>query len=108
MKNFFLFLFFIKLYIFTNQKEETKNEIKTFSYDKKDINIDCIKNKCKLENTQCKKINGKQICNCYKCYTYSRVEKIYCGYSQKRQLTAFLLEIFPGFGAGYFYIGKKN
>ena len=108
MKNFFLFLFFIKLYIFTNQKEETKNEIKIFLYDNKDIDIDCINNKCKLENTQCKIINGKQICNCYKCYTYLRKENIYCGYSQKRQLTAFLLEIFPGFGAGYFYIGEKK
>ena len=93
-KNLFLFLFFINLYHFSNQKE---NET--------DFNIDCKIKKCKLENTQCKTIGEKQICNCYKCYTYNKEQDLYCGYAQKRQSTAFILEIIPGFGAGYFYLG---
>ena len=104
-KNLFLFLFFINLYHFSNQKEESNNETKM---NETDFNIDCTVKNCKIENAQCKKIGEKQICNCYKCYTYNREQNLYCGYAQKRQSTALLLEVFPGFGAGFFYIGNTQ
>ena len=96
-KNLFLFLFFINLYHFSNQKE---NET--------DFNIDCTVKNCKIENAKCTHNGKQQICNCTKCYTYNREQNIYCGYAQKRQSTAFLLEIILGFGAGYFYIGNTR
>ncbi len=64
---------------------------------------DCSKvETCERKNADCNSDYTK--CTCYKGYTTSKEGKI-CGYEQKRQLTAFLLELFVGFGAGHFYRG---
>ena len=39
-------------------------------------------------------------------YNKNLDDKNYCDYKQKKQLTAFLLELFVGFGAGHFYRGN--
>ena len=109
MEKLFLFLLFINLNNLSNQKEEIKKNKRLTYTNEDDFDINCTNEKCNLENAQCKKnVDGNLICNCYKCYTYNRKEKLYCGYAQKRQSTAFLLEIIPGFGAGYYYIGRKT
>ncbi len=70
------------------------------------IEYDCRdESKCERKNANCN--DDFSVCTCYKGYTNVTNGKM-CGYEQKRQLTAFLLEIFPGFGAGYFYIGEKK
>ena len=39
-------------------------------------------------------------------YNKNLDNSLYCDYKQKKQLTAFLLELFVGFGAGHFYRGN--
>ena len=67
------------------------------------IEYDCRdESKCERKNANCN--DDFSICTCYKGYTNVTNGKM-CGYEQKRQLTAFLLELFVGFGAGHFYRG---
>ena len=42
-------------------------------------------------------------CTCNKQFANDEGNKTACTYERKRQLTAFLLELFVGFGAGHFY-----
>ena len=48
--------------------------------------------------------NGKDNCICEAGFTTYPVEAVpQCNYAQKKQLVAFLCELFLGFGAGHFY-----
>ena len=68
------------------------------------VEIDCSdESKCERKNANCNSDYTK--CTCYKGYTTNKGTNKLCGYEQKRQLTAFLLELFVGFGAGHFYRG---
>ena len=60
---------------------------------------------CNMEHTFCSD-EEKEKCSCYKAYIYNNDTDKQCDYKQKKQLTAFLLELFVGFGAGHFYRGK--
>ena len=76
------------------ENESDKNLIKNKEYD-------CIaeKDKCVMENMECNETNTSCVCKEH----YVDGAK-YCEYKQKKkQLTAFLLELFVGFGAGHFY-----
>ena len=55
------------------------------------------------DNTHCICITG--YVNGYE-YNKNLDNSSYCDYKQKKQLTAFLLELFVGFGAGHFYRGN--
>ena len=51
------------------------------------------------------------VCECNKGYSSFGIDTnsttdIYCCFSKKSQLTAFLLELFIGFGTGHFYLGN--
>ena len=47
--------------------------------------------------------NVRTNCKCNKQFANIKGNKTACTYERKRQLTAFLLELFVGFGAGHFY-----
>lgn len=70
--------------------------------------VDCSGNnpKCVLENMVCENDTMKINCTCKEGYYpnfNNETDKNYCEIEQKKQLTAFLLELFVGFGAGHFY-----
>ena len=61
-------------------------------------------NRCFLKNMDCDE--NLHNCKCKEGYVnYKQANQIflYCYFEQKKQLTAFLLELFLGFGAGHFY-----
>ena len=62
------------------------------------------KEKCNLDNMNC--TNDTRVeCNCKEGFTTIKGDNNnkYCSIERKKQLTAFLLELFVGFGAGHFY-----
>ena len=64
------------------------------------------KHKCILENMDCENKTEGINCTCKEGYYDNNEDKInadYCSIEKKKQLTAFLLELFVGFGAGHFY-----
>ena len=68
--------------------------------------VDCTDNpRCFVENMNCEK--NLTNCTCKEGYfpnfENETKEHGYCEIEQKKQLTAFLLELFVGFGAGHFY-----
>ena len=74
--------------------------------------INCNKThkyKCILENMDCEDPENHTNCTCKDDYFPNfddKIETDYCKLKQKKQLTAFLLELFVGFGSGHFY--RKN
>ena len=73
--------------------------------DLKDQKYNCsseeIAPKCNIEHMDC---NGdKSECSCKAEYATEPNGSRYCEVERKKQLTAFLLELFVGFGAGHFY-----
>jgi uncharacterized membrane protein (Fun14 family) len=80
----------------TDSLEEKNNKI--IYYDCKDEEI--RKSKCELKNMNCTEDYN---CTCKNGYVTLDNSK-YCEIARKKkQLTAFLLELFVGFGAGHFY-----
>ena len=72
--------------------------------DSKDQKYNCsgeIAAKCNIEHMDCK--NENQECTCKAEYATDPNGSRYCEVERKKQLTAFLLELFVGFGAGHFY-----
>ena len=73
--------------------------------DLKDQKYNCssgeIAPKCNIEHMDCK--NENQECTCKAEYATDPNGSRYCEVERKKQLTAFLLELFVGFGAGHFY-----
>ena len=57
---------------------------------------------CDLDHMDCQPDSNYTNCTCKTGYTHTSKSKK-CEYQQKKQLTAFLLELFVGFGAGHFY-----
>lgn len=58
-------------------------------------------------NATCVEVNDTFECQCAKGFTTSEEDSLYqCCYKQKSSFTAFLLEVFIGFGAGHFYVGN--
>lgn len=81
----------------TEYKTTLRNLVEEFSCEEE--------SNCNMEHTFCSD-DEKTKCSCYKAYIYNNDTKKQCDYKQKKQLTAFLLELFVGFGAGHFYRGK--
>ena len=73
--------------------------------DSKDQKFDCssVENstKCNFEHMDCNDL--KTECSCKAEYANDPKGSKYCDVERKKQLTAFLLELFVGFGAGHFY-----
>ena len=69
--------------------------------DKEEI-INCTKVACEFANMNCTKDNA-EYCKCKDEYASIKSESKKCTIKRKKQLTAFLLELFVGFGAGHFY-----
>ena len=69
--------------------------------------VDCFGNpRCAIENMNCENSTGLKNCTCKEGYFpnfQNETSHKYCEIEQKKQLTAFLLELFVGFGAGHFY-----
>ena len=94
----------------TNLKDVS--EIKEINKDRKIVeitNFSCKNGEedCKMINTICKDTKNKEICHCKREYYAINPEedgKTHCSSKRpKKQLTAFLLELFITFGAGHFY-----
>lgn len=65
----------------------------------------CGSSLCSTQHSNC--VYGN--CVCIKGYiTFPIDSPSKCCYEQKKQLTAFLVEFFVGFGAGHFYIGRYD
>lgn len=71
-------------------KDSTSNEV---------IIYDCTQVSCPFDKMDCS--NENQFCQCKEAYT--TIDDKICGYEKKKQLVAFLLELFVGFGGGHFY-----
>ena len=109
------FLFFLSLVISTVYSSENINSNSVRYLEDEDIklreleeqktyncsNASPTKEKCVFENMDCK--DNNQTCTCKKGFATLGSEEKYCDIKQKKQLTAFLLELFVGFGAGHFY-----
>ena len=70
--------------------------------------VDCKSNiRCEMSHMVCQNKNESGNCTCIDDYfpnfNNDTMEAKYCEIKQKKQLTAFLLELFVGFGAGHFY-----
>lgn len=61
-----------------------------------------------LSDSNVTKIYYYEHCICNKGWESLDSEQIKCCYNQKKQLNAFLLEFFVGFGCGHFYINRNN
>ena len=67
---------------------------------------DSLASKCEKDNMECQNESGSTLCTCKEGYYDNidgKLDAKYCEIEQKKQLTAFLLELFVGFGAGHFY-----
>ena len=62
----------------------------------------CTKDTCEFDNMNCTEDNA-EYCKCKDEYASIKSESKKCTIKRKKQLTAFLLELFVGFGAGHFY-----
>ena len=71
--------------------------------DSKDEKYNCQTEeaKCNPEHMNCNQ--DKSECTCKAEYATEKGGSKYCEIERKKQLTAFLLELFVGFGAGHFY-----
>ena len=81
--------------------EDKKIIIKEIAHEKCSVsNYPGKRGKCTLDN-QCKCFDG-----------YLSIDDdnfpFYCNYEQKKQITAFLLEFFIGFGIGHLYVGNVD
>lgn len=88
-----------KVQIRINKKEMTegKSKISLFSAELKKCNSNTCPGNC----------TSKNVCECPSGYVnYPRDKDNLCSYKQKKQLTAFLLELFLPFGVGHLYIGR--
>ena len=72
-------------------------DLKDQKYNCKDDNL----TKCNTEHMDCNE--DKSECSCKAEYASDPNGSRYCEVERKKQLTAFLLELFVGFGAGHFY-----
>ena len=89
-----------------NSLEIQYEEIKIKPLRKLAEEFSCKDSKCNFEHTFCQDNITFSNCSCYKAFTTNNKTGVKCDYHQKKQSTAFLLELFVGFGAGHFYRGN--
>jgi len=69
--------------------------------------VNCTNKTCNMDHIKCENETTNENCVCEKGYYPNFDNKLkgvkFCELEQKNQLTAFLLELFVGFGAGHFY-----
>jgi len=118
-KKFLIFTFFLICFsiglssIYSNDKhnEKTFRYLEDADLESEEVKepesgpYNCTENpdKCVFDHMECDDKN--ETCNCTKEYATIINDKDgkYCNVKRKKQLTAFLLELFVGFGAGHFY-----
>ena len=95
-----------KIYYYNSEQENLQNFLDAKSALAKLRNLQVFK--CIDEATSCSGFGAcnddKTDCICSTGHlTYPQDSPFKCNYTQKKQLVAFLLELFLGFGAGHFY-----
>ena len=111
---FIFLLFFLSIEISSAEFKEKSNS-NSFRYlEDEDIQkryleeevdeviTNCTKETCEFTNMNCTEDNA-EYCKCKDEYASIKSETKKCTIQRKKQLTAFLLELFVGFGAGHFY-----
>ena len=111
---FTFLLFFLSIEISSAESKEKSNS-NSFRYlEDEDIQkryleeevdeviTNCTKETCEFANMNCTEDNA-EYCKCKDEYASIKTETKKCTIQRKKQLTAFLLELFVGFGAGHFY-----
>ena len=101
---FSIILFLLSIEIPSVYSQEELN-INTLRYlEEKGVVYNCSNVDCVLENTNCTTNDSQDSCQCKDEYASINVTGVpKCSLKRKKQLTAFLLELFVGFGAGHFY-----
>ena len=106
----FIFCFIISSVY--SSEDPSKNNIRYLGDDEEEEETPVIFNctgrlhKCAFDNMDCENKTEGINCTCKEGYYDNNEDKInadYCSIEKKKQLTAFLLELFVGFGAGHFY-----
>jgi len=109
-----IFLIFCFIISSVSSEEPSKSEIRYLDEEEQPtenktelINCTGRKHKCKFDNMECENKTLGINCKCNDDKYYSNfndtLDEEYCAVEKKKQLTAFLLELFVGFGAGHFY-----
>lgn len=110
--NFFLIFLMINFINCEHSQVDLITSEPQFKSDKKNItnitHFDCNRTvssrNCEPERYTCKNRNNNTDCTCKDKYmSLDDHKENYCTVEKKKQLTAFLLELFVGFGAGHFY-----
>ena len=84
------------------EEEEEQSDQPDDSTNKFDCsNITGTPENCIIDHMDCNE--NRTECTCKKEYATLTTSKQFCDVKKKKQLTAFLLELFVGFGAGHFY-----
>ena len=84
------------------EDEDIEKRLLEEEADKNETYINCTQETCDLDHMNCKE-NNLEYCICKEDYASIKSEPKKCSIQRKKQLTAFLLELFVGFGAGHFY-----
>ena len=84
------------------EDEDIEKRLLEEETDKNETYINCTQETCELDHMNCKE-NNLEYCICKEDYASIKSEPKKCSIQRKKQLTAFLLELFVGFGAGHFY-----
>ena len=113
---FTFLLFFLSIEISSSETKEKSNS-NSFRYledediqkryleeekERDEVITNCTKETCEFANMNCTEDNA-EYCKCKDEYASIKSESKKCTIKRKKQLTAFLLELFVGFGAGHFY-----
>ena len=84
------------------EDEDIEKRLLEEEADKNETYINCTQETCDLDHMNCKE-NNPEYCICKEEYASIKSNPLKCSIQRKKQLTAFLLELFVGFGAGHFY-----
>jgi uncharacterized membrane protein (Fun14 family) len=84
------------------EDEDIEKRLLEEETDKNETYINCTQETCDLDHMNCKE-NNPEYCICKEEYASIKSNPLKCSIQRKKQLTAFLLELFVGFGAGHFY-----
>ena len=84
------------------EDEDIEKRLLEEEADKNETYINCTQETCELDHMNCKE-NNPEYCICKEEYASIKSNPLKCSIQRKKQLTAFLLELFVGFGAGHFY-----
>ena len=116
-KKFLIFTFIFFLLSIKISSTDSKDKSNSISYledediqkryleeeeDKNFVITNCTEETCDYEHMNCTEDNN-DYCICNDDYASIKSNPKRCSIKRKKQLTAFLLELFVGFGAGHFY-----